>query len=152
MAYLTQEGYEKYKAELEKLKTERRAEIAEKIKIARGFGDLSENAEYDEAKNEQATVESRIMELENLLRTAEIVEETSDKEVCHVGSKVKLFDQTFQEEVVYTIVGSAEANPIKGKISNESPVGSAILGRRVGESVEVMTPGGANVFKVLEIL
>lgn len=152
MAYLTQEGYEKYKAELEVLKTERRAEVAERIKIARGFGDLSENAEYDEAKNEQAVVESRILDLENLLRTAQIVEETGDKEVCHVGCKVKLYDETFKEEVVYTIVGSAEANPIKGKISNESPVGSAILGCRVGDSVEVMTPGGVNVFKVLEIL
>lgn len=152
MAYLTQEGYEKYKAELEVLKTQRRAEVAERIKIARGFGDLSENAEYDEAKNEQAVVESRIMDLENLLRTAEIVEGTGDKEVCHVGCKVKLYDETYKEEVTYTIVGSAEANPIKGKISNESPVGRAILGRRVGDSVEVMTPGGANVFKVLEIL
>ena len=131
---LTQEGYNKIEEEVEYLKTVKRKEVAERIKVAISFGDLSENAEYDEAKNEQAQVEERIVKLENMLRCT-----------------VKVYDTDFEEEVEYTIVGSAEADPYNGKISNESPVGRAFLGRHKDDEVEVQVPNGIVVYKILEI-
>ncbi|WP_130808059.1 transcription elongation factor GreA [Senegalia massiliensis] len=149
---LTVEGLKKIEAELEQLKTVRRKEVAERIKTAIAFGDLSENSEYDEAKNEQAQVEERIFKLENMVRNAEIIDdEDISLEVISVGSKVKVLDMEFDEEVVYSIVGSAEADPYDGKISNESPVGDALLGKEVGEVVEVQVPDGIIKYKVLEI-
>lgn len=149
---LTQEGYNKLEEEVELLKTVRRKEVAERIKIAISFGDLSENAEYDEAKNEQAQVEERIMKLENMIRKAVIIDESQiDLNVVTIGSIIKVRDVEFDEEVEYTIVGSAEADPYDGKISNESPVGKALLGRSVGEEVDVQVPDGTAKFKILEI-
>ena len=149
---LTQEGYDKLEEEVEFLKTVRRKEVAERIKVAISFGDLSENAEYDEAKNEQAQVEERIMKLENMIRKAVIIDESSiDVNVVTIGSIVKVNDVEFDEEVEYTIVGSAEADPYDGKISNESPVGKALLGRTVGDEVDVQVPDGTAKFKILEI-
>lgn len=139
---LTKDGYKKYEEELEYLKTVRRQEIAEQIKIARGFGDLSENADYDEAKNEQAQVEARIVLLENMLENAEIIEESNiKKDVAGAGSKIVLKDSD-NNKFEYTIVGSAEADPLKGKISNESPVGKACIGAKVGDTIQVDAPGG----------
>ncbi|NBI07521.1 transcription elongation factor GreA [Senegalia massiliensis] len=149
---LTVEGLKKIESELEQLKTVRRKEVAGRIKTAIAFGDLSENSEYDEAKNEQAQVEERIFKLENMVRNAEIIDdEDISLEVISVGSKVKVLDMEFDEEVVYSIVGSAEADPYDGKISNESPVGDALLGKEVGEVVEVQVPDGIIKYKVLEI-
>jgi len=149
---LTQEGYDKLEEEVEFLKTVRRKEVAERIKVAISFGDLSENAEYDEAKNEQAQVEERIMKLENMIRKAVIIDESQiDLNVVTIGSIVKVNDVEFDEEVEYTIVGSAEADPYDGKISNESPVGRALLGKTVGEEVDVQVPDGIAKFKILEI-
>ncbi|MBC5998256.1 transcription elongation factor GreA [Romboutsia ilealis] len=149
---LTQEGYDKLEEEVELLKTVRRKEVAERIKVAISFGDLSENAEYDEAKNEQAQVEERIMKLENMIRRAVIIDESQiDVNVVTIGSIVKVNDVEFDEEVEYTIVGSAEADPYDGKISNESPVGKALLGRTVGDEVDVQVPDGTAKFKILEI-
>ena len=149
---LTQEGYDKLEEEVEFLKTVRRKEVAERIKVAISFGDLSENAEYDEAKNEQAQVEERIMKLENMIRKAVIIDESQiDVNVVTIGSIVKVNDVEFDEEVEYTIVGSAEADPYDGKISNESPVGKALLGRTVGDEVDVQVPDGTAKFKILEI-
>ena len=134
------------------LETVKRKEITEKIKVALGYGDLSENSEYDEAKNEQAFVEGRIITLENMLRNASIVDESEiPSDVVSVGSKVKVKDFEFDEEVEYTIVGSAEADPMSYKISNESPVGKALIGKREGETVEVAVPGGMSKFQILEI-
>lgn len=127
---LTQEGYDKLEEELENLKVVKRKEVAERIKVAISFGDLSENAEYDEAKKEQAQVEERILKLENMVRKAVIIDESKiDLNVVTIGSIVKVKDLEFDEEVEYTIVGSTEADPYDGKISNESPVGKALLGR-----------------------
>ena len=149
---LTQEGYDKLEEEVEFLKTVRRKEVAERIKVAISFGDLSENAEYDEAKNEQAQVEERIMKLDEKLRKAVIIDESQiDVNVVTIGSIVKVNDVEFDEEVEYTIVGSAEADPYDGKISNESPVGKALLGRTVGDEVDVQVPDGTAKFKILEI-
>ena len=149
---LTQEGYDILEEEVEFLKTVRRKEVAERIKVAISFGDLSENAEYDEAKNEQAQVEERIMKLENMIRKAVIIDESQiDVNVVTIGSIVKVNDVEFDEEVEYTIVGSAEADPYDGKISNESPVGKALLGRTVGDEVDVQVPDGTAKFKILEI-
>ena len=149
---LTQEGYQKLEDEVEFLKTVRRREVAERIKVAISFGDLSENAEYDEAKNEQAQVEERIMKLENMIRKAVIIDESQiDLNVVTIGSIVKVNDVEFDEEVEYTIVGSAEADPYEGKISNESPVGKALLGRTIGDVVEVQVPDGVAKFEILEI-
>lgn len=149
---LTQEGFDKLEEELNYLKTEKRTEIAERIKVARGFGDLSENSEYDEAKNDQAFNEGRIIQLENMLKNAVVVDESeipTDK--VSVGSIVKVMDYEFDEEVEYAIVGSAEADPMNFKISNESPVGSALLGKKVGDVVEVTVPSGVSKFEILEI-
>lgn len=149
---LTQEGYNKIEEEVEYLKTVKRKEVAERIKVAISFGDLSENAEYDEAKNEQAKLEEQILKLDEKLRKAVIIDESQiDLDIVMVGSIVKLYDFDFDEEIEYSIVGSAEADPFEGKISNESPVGKALLGARVGEVVEVQVPDGANKFKVLDI-
>ena len=149
---LTQDGYNKLEEELEYLKTVKRKEVAERLKVAISFGDLSENAEYDEAKNEQAKLEEQILKLDEKLRKAVIIDESQiDLDIVTVGSIVKVFDFDFDEEIEYSIVGSAEADPFEGKISNESPVGKALLGARVGEVVEVQVPDGANKFKVLDI-
>ena len=149
---LTQEGYNKLEEELEYLKTVKRKEVAERLKVAISFGDLSENAEYDEAKNEQAKLEEQILKLDEKLRKAVIIDESQiDLDIVMVGSIVKLYDFDFDEEIEYSIVGSAEADPFEGKISNESPVGKALLGARVGETVEVQVPDGVSKFKVLEI-
>ena len=149
---LTQDGYNKLEEELEYLKAVKRKEVAERLKVAISFGDLSENAEYDEAKNEQAKLEEQILKLDEKLRKAVIIDESQiDLNIVTVGSIVKVFDFDFDEEIEYSIVGSAEADPFEGKISNESPVGKALLGARVGEVVEVQVPDGANKFKVLDI-
>ena len=149
---MTYEGVKKLENELEYLKTVKRKEITEKIKVALGYGDLSENSEYDEAKNEQAFTEGRIIQLENMLKNAVVVDGSeipTDK--VSVGTKVKVKDYEFDEEVEYSIVGSAEADPMEFKISNESPVGAALLGKKVGEIVEVLVPGGINKFEILGI-
>jgi transcription elongation factor GreA len=149
---MTYEGVKKLEEELEFLKTIKRVEIKEKIKVARGYGDLSENAEYDEAKNEQAFVEGRIAQLENMLRNASVVDESelpTDK--VSVGAVVKVKDYDFDEEMDLFIVGSAEANPMENKISNESPVGKALIGRKVGDVVEVPVPDGISKYEILEI-
>ncbi|HBY3284977.1 TPA: transcription elongation factor GreA [Clostridioides difficile] len=149
---LTQEGYDKLEEELENLKVVKRKEVAERIKVAISFGDLSENAEYDEAKKEQAQVEERILKLENMVRKAVIIDESKiDLNVVTIGSIVKVKDLEFDEEVEYTIVGSTEADPYDGKISNESPVGKALLGRATKEVVEVQVPDGVAKFEILEI-
>lgn len=149
---LTQEGYQKMEDELDLLKSVRRREVAERIKVAISFGDISENAEYDEAKNEQAQLEERILKLESMLRRAVIIDESKiDLNIVTIGSIVKVNDVEFEEEVEYTIVGSAEADPYDGKISNESPVGKALLGRTIGDVVEVQVPDGIAKFEILEI-
>lgn len=149
---LTQEGYDKLEEELENLKVVKRKEVAERIKVAISFGDLSENAEYDEAKKEQAQVEERILKLENMVRKAVIIDESKiDLNVVTIGSIVKVKDLEFDEEVEYTIVSSTEADPYDGKISNESPVGKALLGRAAKEVVEVQVPDGVAKFEILEI-
>jgi len=149
---LTDEGLKKLEQELEFLKTVRRKEVSEKIKVALSFGDLSENSEYDEAKNEQAKVEARIADIEVMLKNARIVDESElNNDVVNVLSKVKVYDQDFDEEVTYQIVGSTEADPMSGRISDESPIGHALLGHRTGETVEVLTPGGMVLLKILEI-
>jgi transcription elongation factor GreA len=138
--------------ELEYLKSTKRREVAARIKHALSFGDISENSEYDEAKNEQALVEAKIAEIEDTLRYSQIiVDEDITTDAVSIGSIVKLLDLEFDEEVEYRIVGSTEANPSKNRISNESPVGKALMGKKVGETVEVMTPGGIVKFKILGI-
>jgi len=149
---MTSEGVKKLEAELEHLKTEKRKEITEKIKVALSFGDLSENSEYDEAKNEQAFVEGRIAQLENMLKNTIVVDESeiaSDK--VGIGSIVKIKDYGYNEVVDYHIVGSAEADPLEYKISNESPIGSAMIDKKVGDIVEVVVPDGTNKVEILEI-
>lgn len=150
---LTNEGKLKLEQELENLKVVRRAEVAVKIKVARAQGDLSENAEYDAAKEEQAEIESRITQIEDMLKKAEIINENElASGVINLGNKVKIYDTDFEEEEIYTIVGSAEANPMEGKISNESPIGRALLGHKPGDEVSVETPDGSITIKVIEIL
>ena len=149
---MTYDGLKKMEQELENLKTVRRKEVAEKIKEARGQGDLSENAEYDAAKEEQGEIESRIIQLENLLRNAEVIDEDVLKmDVVNLGSKVTVLDVEFDEEMEYTIVGSTEADPMNGRISNESPLGMALLGQKVGATVMAYTPDGEVAFKILNI-
>ena len=150
---LTPEGYEKLKKEIERLQTERRREVAERIRVAREFGDIAENAEYDDAKNEQAMLEHKINQLEDRLLTARVITKKEiSKDVVSIGSHVKLRDVSAKETVEYHIVGSAEANPAEQKLSNESPVGKAIIGKKKGETVEVTTPRGkALKFKILDI-
>lgn len=148
---LSKEYLEKIQSELEYLKTERRPEIAEKIKIARGFGDLSENAEYDEAKIEQAEVEARIAKIEHMIRNAKTIDENTPKDEVGLGKTVLIYDEEFKENLEYKIVGTAEASPLDGRISNESPVGKALLGAKVGDRVEAETPQGKAYYKILEI-
>lgn len=149
---VTAEGYKQLEEELDLLKGEKRKEIAEKIKVARSYGDLSENSEYDDAKNEQAILEARIATIEATLKVAVIIDESEmSNETVHVGSQVKLENISAGKEVSYRITGSNEANPRDFKISDESPVGAALLGHSVGDTVEVETPAGLMTFKVLEI-
>ena len=149
---LTQEGFENLEKELEYLKTEKRSEISERIKVALGFGDLSENSEYDEAKNAQAANETKIAELENKLRYARIIDESEiDTKTVQVGNIVKVLDMEFNEEIEYTIVGSTEVDLAQNKISNESPIGAALLGAKKNQVVEASTPGGLLKIKVLAI-
>ena len=149
---LTQEGYDNLEKELDYLKTEERAAIAERIRVALGFGDLSENSEYDEAKNAQAANENKIADLENKLRFAKIIDESEiDTKTVQIGNKVKIKDLEFDEDLEYTIVGSTEVDLSNNKISNESPIGSALLGAKKNQVVEANTPGGIAKFKVLAI-
>ncbi|MBR0466553.1 MAG: transcription elongation factor GreA [Clostridia bacterium] len=149
---VTNDGLKKLQEELEQLKTVGRAEIAEKIKIARGYGDLSENSEYDEAKNEQAKMEARINDLEIMLKNVEIIPDIKGAaKKVRVGVKVKVFDTDFDEECEYKIVGSTEADPLNNKISDESPVGKALIGKKVGDEVLVETPSGEVKLKILGI-
>ena len=149
---LTQEGFDKLEEELNYLKTEKRTEIAERIKVARGFGDLSENSEYDEAKNAQEENEQQIAELEVKIRHAKVIDSKEiDTKTVQIGNTVKLYDEEFEEEIEYTIVGSTEVNLAENKISNESPIGKALLGRKKGEVVDVDAPDGIIKFKILAI-
>ena len=149
---LTQEGYDNLEKELEYLKTEKRTEISERIKIALGFGDLSENSEYDEAKNAQAANEMKIAELENKIRYAKIIDESQiDTKTVQVGNIVTVLDMEYDEKCEYTIVGSTEVNLAENKISNESPIGAALMGAKKNQIVEAQTPGGVIKFKVLDI-
>ena len=150
---LTPEGYETLSLELDRLRTDGRREIADRIRMAREFGDIAENAEYDDAKNEQAMLEHKIAQLEERLAHARVIETSDvDTSVVSVGSVVRLRDVDAKETIEYYIVGSAEANPAEQKLSNESPVGKAIMGRKKGETVEVTTPrGGVIKFKIMEI-
>jgi len=150
---LTPEGYKQLKSELDRLRTEKRREIAERIAAAREFGEIAENAEYDDAKNEQMMLEHRVSQLEERLANARVIDvKKVDTSVVSIGSVVRLRDVDAKETVEYFIVGSAEANPVERKLSNESPVGKAIIGRKKGETVEVITPRGSKVkFKIMEI-
>ena len=149
---LTYAGLKKLEDELTDLKVNKRKEVAQKIKEAREQGDLSENAEYDAAKDEQRDIEARIEELEKILKNAEVVDEDEvDLERINIGCKVKILDIEYNEELEYKIVGSTEANSLKGKISNESPVGKALIGTKVGDVINVETPAGVFQYKVLEI-
>ena len=149
---LTQEGYNNIEKELAFLSTEKRAEIAERIKVALGFGDLSENSEYDEAKNAQAENEVKIAELENKLRHAKIIDEKEiDTDTVQIGNIVKVLDVEFNEEIDYTIVGSTEVDLLENKISNESPLGAALLGSKKKQTVEVNAPAGIMKYKILDI-
>lgn len=149
---LTAEGLTKLENELDELKSVKRKEIAERIKQALAFGDISENSEYDQAKNEQAKLEERIVKLENILRNAKLIDEDEiSTDSVSVGSKVVVLDMEYDEEMEYTIVGSAEADPYNGKISNESPVGSALLGNKSGDVVDVAVPDGVIKYKILRI-
>ncbi len=149
---LTDDGLKKYEQELEELKTVKRKEVAEKIKIALSFGDLSENSEYDEAKNDQAKVEARIVELEAMLQNAKVIdEEDLSTDTVNIGSKVKVLDVEYDEEIIYRIVGSAEADPKHGLISDESPLGKQLLGSKVGDTVTIEAPAGEINFKIIDI-
>lgn len=148
----TETGYQALKDELEYLKNIKRREIKENLATARSFGDLSENSEYDEVRNEQAKVEARISELEYIITHAKVVDETQIQEdVVSIGSCVKVLDLDFDEEIDYMIVGSNEADPLEGKISNQSPIGIALMGKRVGEEVVAHTPGGEIKMKILDV-
>jgi transcription elongation factor GreA len=149
---LTAEGYEKLKHEIDLLRGDKRREVAERIRVAREFGDIAENAEYDDAKNEQAMLEHRIAQLEERLLSARVITKREiSKDAVSVGSHVRLRDMQANKTIEYHIVGSAEANPAENKLSNESPVGKAIMGRKKGEIVEVAAPRGALKFKIMEI-
>ncbi|HBC97905.1 MAG TPA: transcription elongation factor GreA [Clostridium sp.] len=149
---MTYEGVIKLEQELENLKTVKRREITEKIKTALSFGDLSENSEYDSAKNEQAFVEGRIVQLENMLKNATIIDEDEvPPDVVSIGSIVRVKDYEFDEEVEYLIVGSAEADPANNKISNESPVGKGLVGKKVGDILEIQIPDGISKYKILSV-
>jgi transcription elongation factor GreA len=152
LTFLTAEGYKKLVEELEHLRTTGREQIASKIKEARSFGDLSENAEYDEAMNEQAIMEAKIARLEEELKNAQILDDEDVRtDVIGVGSLVKVYDRTYEEELEFQIIGKAQANPDEKRISDESPIGRALLGHAVGDVVEVETPGGAVNMEILSI-
>lgn len=146
----TKEGLQKLEEELHTLKTEKRFQVAERIKIAKEFGDLSENAEYHEAKEEQSFVEGRIIELERLIKTAVVADASTSKGIVVVGSKVKVLK--VDQELNFTIVGSTEADPANAKISLESPMGSALLGHKVGDEIEIQMPAGKTTYKIIEII
>lgn len=150
--FLTAEGLAKIEEEYEELKTVRRKEIADRIKQALAFGDISENSEYDEAKNEQARLEERIAKLERTLRNARVIDdEDISAEIVSIGSKVMVKDVEYNEKIEYTIVGSAEADPYEERISNESPVGKALIGRKAGDIVEVQVPDGVIQYEIISI-
>ena len=150
--FLTKKGYEERVALLENLKVVRRKEVAQKLKEAREQGDLSENAEYDAAKDEQRDIEARIEEIEKILKNAEVVvEDEVDFDKINIGCSVLVYDKEFDEEIQFKIVGSTEANSLQGKISNESPVGQALLGKKVGDEIQVETQAGVMEYKVLKI-
>ncbi len=152
IAVLTKEGVAKLEAELEELKTVKRREIAEKIKVALSFGDLSENSEYDEAKNEQGIIESRIADIEATLAHAQIIDaDDITTEKVGIGTVVKMLDLEMNEEMEFQIVGTSEANIDKGKMSDESPIGAALMGHKIGEVVDVETPSGVIKFEILDI-
>jgi transcription elongation factor GreA len=149
---LTPEGYEKLKQEIEHLRGDKRREVADRIRVAREFGDIAENAEYDDAKNEQAMLEHKIAQLEERLLSARVITKKEiSKDAVSIGSRVRLRDMQKNKTFEYHIVGSAEANPAENKLSNESPVGKAIMGKKKGEVVEVVAPRGAMKFKIMEI-
>lgn len=149
--YMTKEGFDAAKKQLEYLTKVKRAEIVERIQEARSHGDLSENAEYDAARNEQASNEGEIAELEYKIRNAEIIEESEDNSLVHIGSVVTVYDEDMEERTVYTIMGTTDADAMKGIISNESPVGAALLRRKKGETVTVKAPNGEYRLKILKI-
>lgn len=150
---MTQEGLNKLEQELQMLKTVKRKEVAERIKQAIEFGDISENSEYEDAKNEQAFIEGRIITLEKMLRNVKVIEPSDNESgIVHIGSKVTLQDLETGDELVYTLVGSAEADPLNNKISNVSPVGKAIIGRKVGEIIDVMAPAGSVKYKIMAVV
>lgn len=149
---ISAEGMKKLEEQLDYLKNTRRAEVAEQISIARGFGDLSENAEYDEAKNDQSKLEAQILDLENTIRTALVIEDSDIKtDRVNVGTVVRVFDEEMNEEVEYVIVGARESDPMNNKISNESPIGAALLGHKKNDVVLAQTPGGEIKLKILKI-
>lgn len=149
---LTYEGVKKVEDELEYLKTVKRKEVTQKIKTAISFGDLSENAEYDEAKNEQAFVEGRIATLENMLKNAKVIDDEDIKtDVVSIGAIVKVKDLEYGDEMEFTIVGSAEADPGKMRISNEAPIGRGLIGKKIGDKVEIQVPDGTIIYEVIEI-
>lgn len=149
---VTKDGYDKLEKEYAYLKGPRRTEVAKKLEVAREYGDLSENAEYDDAKNEQAQLEARIVELENILKMAKIVKETSNTNKVGIGSTVKLYDFEFDEEIVYTLVGATEVDIKNGKISTASPVGKALEGHKKGDEFEVSVGGDIVKYKILDII
>ena len=149
---ITYDGLKKLQQELETLKTTGRADIAEKIRVARGYGDLSENSEYDEAKNEQAKLEARILEIETMLKNVEIIEDIKGKaKTVVIGVKVKVLDLEYEEEEEYRVVGSTEADSRENTISDESPMGKALLGKKIGDEVTVEAPGGEFKVKIIDI-
>src|SRR5690625_1215046 len=149
--YMTEEGKEKLEKELHTLKTEKRKEVVERIKVARDFGDLSENSEYDSAKEEQAFVETRIAQLEKMIRNSVIIENDNNVDIVSLGKKVTFIELPDGEEEAYTIVGSAEADPFEGKISNDSPIAKSLLGNEKGDEVLVPTPGGEIKVKIVKV-
>ena len=149
---LTDDGLKKYEQELEELKTVKRKEVADKIKVALSFGDLSENSEYDEAKNDQAKLEARIVELEAMLQNAKVIDEKDlSTDTVNVGSRVKVLDMEYDEEITYKIVGSAEADPKQGLISDESPLGKQLIGSKIGDTVTIEAPAGEIHFKIVDL-
>lgn len=149
---LTEDGLKQLEEELEYLKTKKRKEVSEKIKVALGFGDLSENSEYDEAKNEQAQVEARIVSVENMLKNAIVIEESErDTSKVELGATVTIHDIEFDEDITYKIVGSTEADPDEGRLSDESPLGKSLMGKAEGEMIDVDAPAGVIQYKILKI-
>lgn len=150
--YITTDGVKKKEERLRYLKNEKRPEVLERLKTARDFGDLSENAEYDAARNEQGQVETEIQLIEDTLRLAKVIDPKKvRKDIAGIGTTVKLYDEEWDEEVVYKIVGTIESDPDNGLISNESPIGKSIIGKKVGDTVSISTPGGDSVLKILSI-